>query len=294
MPRHCLRASALPSSSRPICSGSAPQQPAPSAITTSQPCRVSTRMVAALISPSSACCAQPASRSTRSRRAPCCRKDLRRHEFRPGLALARAAPDWRAASATSLRTAAPASQAASPLQSGADRAGSSPASAAASARRAAAIVLFDIGARDVDQVRVIDLDRAGGDAGQARQAAVEVMDGLSVRAPRPFPAWRGSGRCGRAGNRSRRGTAHRSGTSRCRSRNARRCAGCRRPRAISGRASCCCCERGLQRLAAPVIGLDPVDWTWQSQHIRPRKSWFSAQSALGRQRKLGAARKKAS
>ena len=56
------------------------------------------------------------------------------------------------------------------------------------------------------------------------------MHRLCVPAPRPFPAWRGSGRSARAGNRSRRGTAHRSGRSRCRSRNARRCAGCRRPR----------------------------------------------------------------
>ena len=55
------RAKARASSSRPMCRVSDPQQPAPAAITTSQPCRCSSRIVAALMSPSSACCAQPAS-----------------------------------------------------------------------------------------------------------------------------------------------------------------------------------------------------------------------------------------
>ena len=53
---------------------SAPQQPAPSATTTSTPRRVSRRMVAALIPGASTCWAQPASRATRPLRAPSARK----------------------------------------------------------------------------------------------------------------------------------------------------------------------------------------------------------------------------
>ena len=49
---------------------SAPQQPAPSATTTSQPCRVSSRIVAALIAGSSTRCAQPVRSATRFRRSP--------------------------------------------------------------------------------------------------------------------------------------------------------------------------------------------------------------------------------
>ena len=49
---------------------SAPQQPAPSASTTSQPCRVRRRIVAALIRGSRTRWAQPASSATRLRRGP--------------------------------------------------------------------------------------------------------------------------------------------------------------------------------------------------------------------------------
>ena len=49
---------------------SAPQQPLPGATTTSQPCRVSSRIVASLISGASTCWAQPGSSATRIRRSP--------------------------------------------------------------------------------------------------------------------------------------------------------------------------------------------------------------------------------
>ena len=49
---------------------SEPQQPAPFAITTSAPCRVSRRIVASLISGASTCWAQPLSSATRARRCP--------------------------------------------------------------------------------------------------------------------------------------------------------------------------------------------------------------------------------
>src|SRR5262249_47386853 len=55
---------------RPMCRLSEPQQPDPGAITTSQPCRRSRRIVAALMLPLSACCAQPARKVTRFRIAP--------------------------------------------------------------------------------------------------------------------------------------------------------------------------------------------------------------------------------
>ena len=45
----------------------------------------------------------------------------------------------------------------------------------------AAIIVLDVSARDIDQVRIINLDRARGHAGQARQAAVEMVDCLGVR-----------------------------------------------------------------------------------------------------------------
>ena len=58
------------SSTLPMWCVSAPQHPCPLAITTSQPSRVSSRMVAALISGSSTFCAHPVSSATRRRRWP--------------------------------------------------------------------------------------------------------------------------------------------------------------------------------------------------------------------------------
>ena len=67
---------------------SAPQQPAPAAITTSQPCRVSSRIVAALIRGSSTRCAQPVSSATRMLPRALGREDLR--VVQPGSAAAAA------------------------------------------------------------------------------------------------------------------------------------------------------------------------------------------------------------
>jgi hypothetical protein len=44
-------------------------------------------------------------------------------------------------------------------------------------------VVLDIGAADVAEMHIVDIDRAGGHAGLARQAAVEVVDRLGVRRP---------------------------------------------------------------------------------------------------------------
>ena len=44
-----------------------------------------------------------------------------------------------------------------------------------------AIVVLDVFAADVAQMHVVDIDRAARHAGQARQAAIEVMDRLGVR-----------------------------------------------------------------------------------------------------------------
>ena len=63
------RANALPSSSRPAWTESAPQQPCGGA-TTSKPSAASTRAVAAFTSGKTALCTQPVSRPTRARRAP--------------------------------------------------------------------------------------------------------------------------------------------------------------------------------------------------------------------------------
>ena len=81
--------------------------------------------------------------------------------------------------------------------------------------------LLDVRAGVVDEVHVVDAARAGGHAGQAGQAAVDVvlhLRGWPCGRARTSPS---SGRCGRAGCRARRRAARRSGRWRCRSRSAR-------------------------------------------------------------------------
>ena len=143
---------------------------------------------------------------------------------------------------------------------------------------------FDIGPRDIDQVGVVDLDRAGGDAGQARQAAVEVVHRLSVRRPALFQhrpdqvdaAARGivlvaEQHIGRAG-RGAEAVMH---------------AGAQdavgfgdfRPRQLSLR------ERGLQRASRLRM-----DWTAQSQHIRTAEILVFRAGRLAESASSGAAR----
>ena len=161
---------------------SAPQQARRSATTTSTPCRVSRRMVASLIAG-----AAPAARSRaagpracrrswpggpRTRASARGRKPRRRE-------LDAAAPVFMPSAESSLRTDAPSQ----PSQQA--RGGSAPGWAASCARQrsarssAAGERFCSMWMRAmVDEVHVVDAARAGGHAGEAGEAAVDVMADL--------------------------------------------------------------------------------------------------------------------
>ncbi len=65
------RANPAASAARPLCSDSAPQQPCLRGTTTSQPSAASTRTVASFTPGKNTCCTQPVSRPTTARRGPC-------------------------------------------------------------------------------------------------------------------------------------------------------------------------------------------------------------------------------
>ena len=137
---------------------SAPQQPLPLATTTSQPCRVSSRIVASLISGASTCWAQPGSSATRIRRSPSAGKTCgrsigdaagTRRGARLSIARSRARQQRR-------RTAAPAAPPRAPARN--RPAAAAPRRAARRSSRSserAAVMLLDMPAAVVDQVHVI-------------------------------------------------------------------------------------------------------------------------------------------
>ena len=173
---------ARPSSPRPACSESAPQQPWGGA-TTSYPSAASTRAVAALTEPNTTDCTQPVRMPTRPRVSPRAgvlrsgplgraprRRDLRHRAEPPGereLAAERREPQ-RGAQAPRIREQLEEQRRA--------RAGRRP------ARR---VVGLDRLARRLDQPVVLDARRAGGHACHAAEAEVEVADDRRVERDRP-------------------------------------------------------------------------------------------------------------
>lgn len=133
---------------------------------------------------------------------------------------------------------------------------------------------LDMGAGDVDQVRVVDLDRAGGDAGQAGQAAIEVMHGLFVRRPTLFQ--HGADQVDAAARGIVLVAAQHIGWA-SGGAEAIMHAGAQNTVGLCNLGLCQLlrCKRGLQNAAR-----SRMDWTRQSQHNRAEKSWFSVQGAL--------------
>ena len=101
-------------------------------------------------------------------------------------------------------------------------------------RRRRVVAALDLRARGLDQRRVLHAGRAGGDAGHAAEAGVEVADERRRSCRRGLRGRTSSGRSARAASPSPRPTARRSDTSADRSRSARTCRSAR-ARADGGR-----------------------------------------------------------
>ena len=86
----------------------------------------------------------------------------------------------------------------------------------------ALVRLLDVLAGVIDQMHVVHARRAGGHAGEARQATVDVLDHLARCWPVVFEHLLDQVDAPARANRVRRQAAHKSGRSRCRNRNARR------------------------------------------------------------------------
>ena len=163
---------------------------APSATTTSMPWRVSRRMAAALIAGAITGPTQPVSSATRPRRGPAAGNRRRPSPAKGGGQPGRGQPQHgrdrlraqgqRTAPRERLRQPRGAERPAKaavirqhPGQHGAEQA----------VEQGPRIGVLDMGARVVDEVHVVHARRAGGHAGQARQAAVDMLDHLGGRRP---------------------------------------------------------------------------------------------------------------
>src|SRR5215218_10399807 len=180
-------ANAWASASRPACRLRAPQQPWPAGATTSQPSAARTRAVAALTSGKNTRWTQPVSIPTRRRG----RGDLghllagaegRGQPLHGGQApgqqsLQQARPPGQAGQARALVEAQGAAQQPQPPWVGEQPEAQGPEGPVAARARVAAL---DLLAGGLDQLAVLDPGRAGGDAGHAAQALVEVADHLVV------------------------------------------------------------------------------------------------------------------
>ena len=174
--RSSSRARATPSSSRPACACSAPQQPCARGTCTSNPSAASTRAVAALTSPKTTLWTQPARSATRGpgpgqvqrrpRRARPRRRDPAERPERPGRRRAGAARAPRAAGAG-----------AGTRRRSARRSSRSPSAAARAS--------LDVRAGLLDQPVVLHARGARGHAGHAAEAAVEVLDDRVRELERP-------------------------------------------------------------------------------------------------------------
>ena len=198
--RWCAGRTRPPPTARPECSDSAPQQPWPAGMITSQPSAASTRAVAALTSGKKTCCTQPVSMPTTARRWPRpapgraarappgepavpARRARRRQPQGGGRARGRdagtaaAAPASRSSRARCAARSGPDSSPQPPgvgerrEDGGADR---PVAQRPGRGRAGPGRRLLGPGAGRLDQLVVAHPGRAGGHAGHAAQAAVEV------------------------------------------------------------------------------------------------------------------------
>ena len=156
------------------------------------PLRVSRRIAASLIEGASTAWAQPCSSATRPLRAPCGGNTAGSCAGGgPAGAAARGAASRRARSSPTGARAAARTAAADrrrPTQRSAEPAADTGSTLASSARRQPvgqrpAICLLDMRAGVIDQMHVVHARRAGGHAGEARKAAVDVLDDLARRRP---------------------------------------------------------------------------------------------------------------